>query len=176
MKQIGAFRPAPTPVGCRGVTSAPGVGAAAWVRACRWLVLFGCLLASMPLAAQRTYPFKVVVHATNPVSSLPSRHLSRIFLKKMTRWDDGGKILPVDRTEKSELRVEFTERIHGKEVAVVKRYWTTRLFSGEATPPPELESDSEVLEYVKSKTGAIGYVSNSTPVGDGLKVVDIVEG
>lgn len=137
------------------------------------LTLSGLLFAAGPSTAQGAAVFKVVVQASNSVSSLPEKEVSRLFLKKTIKWAGGIKVLPVDQLEKSTVREAFSREVHGKDVRAIKSYWQTMLFAGRATPPPELASDAEILSYVRSNSGAIGYVSKGTGVGDGVKVVTI---
>jgi hypothetical protein len=57
-------------------------------------------------------------------------------------------------------------------VAAVKAYWQQRIFSGRGVPPPALDSDQAVLEYVASHPGAVGYVSGAAAVGS-TKVMSV---
>jgi len=124
-------------------------------------------------APARAASFKLVVHASNPVQSLSPDQVEKLFLKKTTRWDTGGEVQPVDLADDSSVRATFSEEILGKDVPAVKSYWQRMIFSGRATPPPELSSDAQVLEFVRSNRGAIGYVASGTSVGDGVKTVDL---
>lgn len=131
------------------------------------------LLAGIAAPPAHAASFKVVVHASNPVRSLSADQASKYFLKKVTRWNDGSEIEPVDLNDESQVRETFSETIHGKDVVSVKSYWQKMIFSGRATPPPELSSDAEVIAYVRSNPGAIGYVGGGAAVGDGVAVVDV---
>ena len=127
------------------------------------------------LPAESPTRFKVVVSASNPLESMSRADLSKIFLKKITRWGSGQKIQPVDQVEKSELRIAFSKEVHEKDVAWIKAYWQKMFFSGRASAPPALSTDDEVLSYVRSNGGAIGYVSAQVPTGEGVKVVENVQ-
>ena len=119
--------------------------------------------------------FKVVVHVGNPTSSASTAQLGRLFLKKDTRWESGEAVEPVDQSAKSPVRAVFSTEVHRKDVGSVKSYWQQQVFSGRGTPPPEMSSDAEVLAFVRSHAGAIGYVSSAAAVGDGVKVVKLTE-
>jgi ABC-type phosphate transport system substrate-binding protein len=119
--------------------------------------------------------FKVVVNASNASSSLPKATLQRLFLKKDTRWASGETVEPVDQSVKSPVRTVFTREVHGKDVGSIKSYWQKQIFSGRGTPPPEMPSDAEVLAFVRSHVGAVGYVASDAAVGDGVKVVKLTE-
>jgi ABC-type phosphate transport system substrate-binding protein len=125
-----------------------------------------------PAGAQDSASYKVIVNEANPVSAISKEQLSRIFLGKMTSWDHGTRIAPVDLTEQSATRERFSKDVHGRTVAAVQNYWRQQIFSGRGVPPPEKASDSEVLAYVKTNPGAVGYVSADSSV-NGVKVLTV---
>jgi len=100
------------------------------------------------------------------------KFLSEAFLKRTTRWPGGAAIKPVDLGSDSPVRRRFSEDVLNRSVSAVKSYWQQMIFSGRAIPPPELETDEEVVRYVSKHAGAIGYVSGA---GDlpGVKVVTL---
>ena len=118
--------------------------------------------------------FRIVVHADNPVSSLTRDKLSKLFLKRVTNWDNGQAVLPVDLGDSSPVREAFSKQVHGKSLSAVRAYWQQRIYSGADVPPPQVGSDAEVIAYVRAHPGAVGYVSPATsdPV---VKVVKIAE-
>lgn len=117
----------------------------------------------------------VIVNTANPVAKLSRSQVSKIFLRKIERWPNGREILPVDQIERSSARAVFTRTIHGKSLDAVKQYWQEQIFSGGDQPPPERVSDADVLTYVRSNPGAVGYVLAGTELGDHIKVVAIAD-
>jgi ABC-type phosphate transport system substrate-binding protein len=142
-------------------------------RAIAKFVGLALLLAGAPWLAAQTAPFHVVVHASNPVSALTRADLARIFLKKTSVWSDGKTVLPVDLGPESATRRGFSRRVLERDVASVKTYWQQMIFSGRAVPPPEKISEVDVLGFVRANSGAIGYVSVDTPLGEGLKLLTV---
>jgi ABC-type phosphate transport system substrate-binding protein len=116
-------------------------------------------------------PFKIVVNPTNPISSLSRTALSDIFMRKVTEWQGGLSVMPVDQLETSALHAAFTEQVHGKTVLVVRKYWEKELASGTLMPPLH-KSEADTLTFVKVHAGAIGYVGRDVDVGK-LKVITI---
>jgi ABC-type phosphate transport system substrate-binding protein len=116
---------------------------------------------------------KVVVHGTNGLDSITKAKVADLFLKRVTRWENGRAVTPVDQSEKSAARAAFTKELLGKEVVWVKSYWQKMIFSGRATPPAELSSDAQVLELLRTNADAIGYVSDSTAIPAGLKTLTV---
>ena len=117
--------------------------------------------------------YVVVVNAANPIASVSKSALNYLFLKRVVRFDDGKPAAPVNLERTSATRDAFSRAVHGKGTATVEAYWQGQIFAGKETPPPTRASDAEVLDFVRSKVSAIGYVSAGTALGADVKVVKI---
>ena len=133
----------------------------------------GFLLFAVPTA--HAAGVKIIVHTSNGADSLSKAKVADLFLKRVTRWENGRAVTPVDQSEKSPLRSVFTKALLGKEVAWVKSYWQKMIFSGRATPPAELPSDQEVLNLVRTNPDAIGYVADTTTLPGGVKALTVAD-
>ena len=123
---------------------------------------------------QEDLGFRVIVHRDNPVEEMDAKTISRLFLKRIRRWDMGGSAVPVDQPPQSEVRKAFSASVHdGRSIAAITAYWQRMIFSGRAAPPDMLGSDDAVLAFVEREPGAIGYVSSATEVGDGVKEIRV---
>jgi ABC-type phosphate transport system substrate-binding protein len=130
------------------------------------------LLAALAVGTSRAAPasYRVIVNPANASSAFERRFLTDAFLKKTTRWPTGEAIRPVDLGSDSGARRRFSEEVLGRSISAVKSYWQQMIFSGRAIPPPELDTDEEVVRYVSKYPGAVGYVSAVAEVA-GVKVV-----
>lgn len=137
------------------------------------LGLFLYAFAQSALSADVKADVKVVVHSTNALDSITKAKVADLFLKRVTRWENGRAVTPVDQSEKSAARAAFTKELLGKEVLWVKSYWQKMIFSGRATPPAELSSDSQVLDLIRTNPDAIGYVTEATVLPANLKALTI---
>ena len=136
-------------------------------------VLGGLLLALAWASPGVARPaFTVVVNPQVPVISLSRETLSDIFLRKVTWWENGVAMRPVDQPYDSTTRTLFSDAIIGRSVRAVRTHWQQAIFSGQRPPPPVFTTDAEVLSYVRRNGGAIGYVSNGVPL-DGVRAVRI---
>lgn len=115
--------------------------------------------------------YKLIVNASNPVSSLSREEASRLFLKKVTMWKNAKPVVIVDQKTSSAVRETFTKEIHGRQVSSVTSYWQQMIFSGRAVPPAEKSSDADVATYVAANETAIGYVTSEADLPAGVKVV-----
>ena len=140
----------------------------------RGLVLFAPLLLAVGLVSADEPRYWVVVHPDNPNDALSRGEVSKLFLKKSTKWSDGTEVVPVDLPEKSAAREAFSKDVHGRTAGAIKKYWQQKVFSGEAAPPPEAASEADVLAQVRSDPAAVGYVSDEA-VLKGVKILDIVD-
>lgn len=118
--------------------------------------------------------WKVIVHPSNPVTSISKPRLARFLLKSATAWDNGNKVMPVDQKVTSATRDAVSRAVHGKSARVIKNWWNQQIFAGKGVPPPELASDTKVVAYVLGNPGAIGYVDSATVTGD-AKVIPLTD-
>jgi ABC-type phosphate transport system substrate-binding protein len=138
-------------------------------------IVLAVMIATM-IIAQEAKSYKIIVNDSNPINSISKKDLAKIFLKKLTKWDNGSTILPVDQVETATVREAFSKDVLKKTIAATKAYWQEQIFSGRGVPPPEKASDKEVIDYVKANPGAIGYVSqNATIPSSGVKVIEVVD-
>jgi ABC-type phosphate transport system substrate-binding protein len=119
--------------------------------------------------------FLVVVNERNGVETMSRAVVSRMFLKKVSRWDSGAVALPVDLPPDSPTREAFSRRVLSKSVTSIKAYWQQQIFSGRDVPPPEKVDDAAVLEFVQSNPAAIAYVSSVAPLPRGVRVLTITD-
>lgn len=137
------------------------------------IILLIIIMAAI-IIAQEKPTIKIIVNSKNDIESISAKDISKIFMKKTTKWENGTIILPVDQIETSQVRKDFSEQLLNKSISAVKAYWQEQIFSGRGVPPPEKASDREVIDYVKANAGAIGYIAENTSISpDGVKIIEI---
>lgn len=136
------------------------------------LVLVSLVVLAPDVRAEPSVTVRVIVSTSITATRLDRQLVSDAFLKKRTRWDDDSAILPVDRRQDSQVRDVFSRKVLRRDVVSVRRYWAQLVFSGRGVPPPELDSDQQVVKYVSSHPGAIGYVSSAAELS-GVHVVEV---
>jgi hypothetical protein len=124
------------------------------------------------VVAQEPGEFVLIANSGRPEVALSRDEASRIFLRKELSWPQGGEVRPVDQSADLPVRERFSEAVHGRSAQVILRYWLQQVFAGRGTPPPALQSDAEVLEYVARTPGALGYVSSGTRLA-GVKTLKL---
>ena len=131
--------------------------------------LFFVALGAHKLAAQE---YKVIVNSANPAAELSTDAVSKIFLTTVSKFPEGGAATPVEPAKASPARAAFAKTVLGRTVQNLDTYWQQQIFSGKDVPPANKASDDDVIAFVKSNPGAIGYVSGSAAVA-GVKVVTV---
>jgi ABC-type phosphate transport system substrate-binding protein len=131
--------------------------------------LVAVVISAAPALAQ---DFKVIVNSANATSELTSDQASKLFLKQSPKFPNGTTAQPVDLGKASSVRAAFSKAVLGRPVSAIESYWQQQIFSGKDVPPAAKNSDDEVIAFVKSNPGAIGYVSAGAATA-GVKVVDI---
>ena len=104
--------------------------------------------------------FVIIANPSVPVTSLSQDDLSDIYLLRTNAWDDGMRIVPVNRESSSNARAVFSARILKQQQSSLNAYWDKMHYKG-MTPPLIQQSDQAVLAFVQKVPGAIGYVSTS---------------
>jgi ABC-type phosphate transport system substrate-binding protein len=116
--------------------------------------------------------FKVIVNSANGTTDLAADVAAKLFLKQSAKFPNGTAAQPVDLGKGSPVRAAFSKAVLGRAVGAVESYWQQQIFSGKDVPPPAKASDDDVVAFVKSNPGAIGYVSAGAATA-GVKVVEV---
>ncbi len=130
-------------------------------------VLLNAFMAQSVMAAD------VVVIANNnvPEGSLDKGTMEKIFLGKKSQWSDGSKVVPV-MMKSGAAHDAFLSGVLGKTSAQFNNFWNQAMFTGKGTPPKSFTSEADLVSYVASTSGAVGYVSKGTATS-GVKVLTV---
>ena len=135
-------------------------------------LIFTIGVMSSPVAAG-AQEFTVIVNAANPLASMQRDDVAKLFLKKTVSWESGQAASPVELPAAAKAREAFARTVLNKSIAQVRSYWQQQIFSGRDVPPPEKQSENDVVAFVRSNPGAIGYVSKGVDIGRGVKALTV---
>jgi ABC-type phosphate transport system substrate-binding protein len=116
--------------------------------------------------------FKIILNANVAGRTVSKQTLADIYLGRIKRWADGRPITAVDLPSTSPVRTAFSRTILDMSVAGVKAHWMQLLPTGER-PPLSRPNDDAVIEFVATRAGAVGYVSDAATLPDTVKVVSV---
>lgn len=102
----------------------------------------------------------VVVIGHETLGKMDGAQLRRIYTGRVILVQ-GISVQPVNLKTGSGSRDLFIRTIIKQSDDDYVAYWIVRRAIGKGTPPLELESDQEVLDYVRSTPGAIGYIDEA---------------
>jgi ABC-type phosphate transport system substrate-binding protein len=82
----------------------------------------------------------------------------------------GAAVTVVNLTSGNPVRERFLSQVLNLDNERYIAYWTVRRHVGKGVPPREMRSAAEVINYVQTTPGALGYV-DSADLKPGLNVV-----
>ena len=97
----------------------------------------------------------VIGHAN--LSKLDASTVQKIFTGKAIEVG-GVTVTAVNSHPGSSLRNHFLQTYLNQDEEKYTAYWTVRRYIGKGAPPKELSSSAEVINFVQSTPGAIGYI------------------
>ena len=119
--------------------------------------IFLLLIESVPAFAQMV----VIVNARSGVAVMSHNEVVNIFFGRYRQFFNGLEAKPVDLLDSHPDRARFYTGLVGKDLAEINAYWSRQLFSGRMTAPPRLRTSDEVVKWVVSNPGGIGFVELS---------------
>lgn len=130
-------------------------------------LLAGALLGLAVPAAAADEGLVVVVNA--PLRGLDAEALRRIYTGRMIELENQA-LRPVNLPPGHPVRKRFLALALQQDDDDYLAYWTVRRYVGKGAPPRELATPAEVVNYVRSTPGAIGYL-DPADLKPGLTVV-----
>lgn len=103
----------------------------------------------------------VVVSARQGVEKLSREEVTNIFMGRFSTLPSGAPAQPIDQPPGSPLRTLFYQRLINKDPASINAYWSRLHFSGKATPPLQAVSETQVLQQLLTRPGAIAYIERN---------------
>lgn len=125
----------------------------AWRRALGRAFALG--LAGIVAAAQAQESVVVIANPNVPKTDMQS--VQRIFTGRQIEVG-GVAVVPVNLAGGSPARDRFLASVLNQDDEKYRAYWTVRRYIGKGMPPREFRSAEELISFVQSTPGAIGYV------------------
>jgi ABC-type phosphate transport system substrate-binding protein len=137
------------------------------------VLLSGLILVCLSVGESRAQERGVVVIANSDVPDqvLDRRTLAYIFLKKKTTWSNKEAIEVVALTG-GPVHEQFLREYLGKTPEQYSSHWSRLVFTGTGSPPRLLNDEQQVVAYVASVKGAIGYVGSGVDIS-GVKRIKV---
>ncbi|MBK1723605.1 hypothetical protein [Thiocystis violacea] len=132
--------------------------------------LIAALLLLVALQSYADGPVVVVMSTASGVDRLTREEVVNIFLGRFRQLPNGQSALPVDQPTDQGLFSDFYVQLVDKTPAEIRSYWSRLRFSGKTAPPEQATSEQDMLQFLASNPGSLGYVraGRQTPL---VKVV-----
>jgi ABC-type phosphate transport system substrate-binding protein len=110
----------------------------------------------------------IIINAGNPVNKMGADFVKNYWLRRFVkRWKETNKgILPADHKGKSPEQELFYNQVLGLPADAVESYLSARQYQNGDNPPQKFATDADMIAYVSSEVGAIGYVKASSITAD----------
>jgi ABC-type phosphate transport system substrate-binding protein len=113
----------------------------------------------------------VIRNRALPMRSLTKSDLGRIYLGRLTLWQNRGLVFVLLNRE--DVHQSFVQRYVGRSAVQFANHWRRMVFTGEGRAPKRLATERDVIEFVAGNTNAVGYVGAAT--AESLEKVERVE-
>ncbi len=111
----------------------------------------------------------VVVIGHAGIKRLDAPTLARIYTGRVIEVD-GVAITAINANAGSQVRTRFLQIFLNQDEDKYTAYWTVRRYIGKGASPREMSTSSDVIRFVTSTPGAIGYI-DAADLQPGLNVL-----
>ena len=102
----------------------------------------------------------VVVIGDARLTRLDATTLEKVYTGRVIEVD-GIPVTAVNANSGSAVRNRFLQAYLNQDEDKYTAYWTVRRYIGKGASPRELRTSAEVIDFVKSTPGAIGYIDEA---------------
>lgn len=111
----------------------------------------------------------VVVIGHSSIKRLDAPTLARIYTGRVIEVD-GVPVTAINANAGSDVRIRFLQLFLNQDEDKYIAYWTVRRYIGKGASPREMSKSSDVIRFVTSTPGAIGYI-DAADLQPGLNVL-----
>lgn len=111
----------------------------------------------------------IVINTTDKNLVLNKQQIRHIYM--------GGALSnhfkPVHLPQGNPMRVDFNTKVVGLTESRMQAYWAQMKFTGRSSPPIELSSVDEVIDYLKRVDNAVAYLPAEIKLPDNLTIIEL---
>jgi ABC-type phosphate transport system substrate-binding protein len=109
---------------------------------------------------------EVITNSSADIASITTTQLRRIYSMRQVKWANGVPITIFVLSSTTKIHQQFCKETLRLFPYQLDRIWNKLTFSGMGIAPTIVSSQQELIQAVKSTTGAIGYIENINEVSD----------
>jgi ABC-type phosphate transport system substrate-binding protein len=118
------------------------------------------VLLAVSLVIAQAHAGEIVVIGNSNVPRMDSVTIQKVYTGKVISVS-GVNVTPVGVKPGTTARNLFLQEFLNQDEEKYTAYWTVRRYIGKGVPPVELASDADVIHYVQSTPGAVGYIDEA---------------
>ena len=122
--------------------------------------LFKLLSLALALSSAPVFADGIIIIGHQGMPRLDAVTIQKLFTGRMIEVE-GQLITAVNASTGSQARNQFLDSFLAQDEEKYTAYWTVRRFIGKGAPPRELQSSADVVNFVQSHPGGIGYIPSS---------------
>ncbi|MBI3726998.1 MAG: hypothetical protein HY254_01535 [Burkholderiales bacterium] len=100
----------------------------------------------------------VIANPQSGIEKLSKDEVINLYMGRNRKLASGINAMPLDLAATNTEKAKFYALLVNKNLPEINSYWARLMFSGQGSPPMQIESVDEVLEIVSSNKAAIGYI------------------
>ena len=117
------------------------------------------LILSLAVFCQATQAaVAIITHPGVKDIGFSKNKLAKIYLGKLKKHSNGQSIKAADLPSDSKSYKKFYKVVVKKSHNAMNRHWSKLKYTGKGKPPKSLSSTKEMIKWVASTEGAIGYI------------------
>lgn len=117
------------------------------------LLLVSAFLINIPVYADGV----VLANKAIGISSIESKILRKMFLGRVTLWDNGTAVAPCYLEAFNPEMDHFYDKVLRQNRDKFSRFWVKKLFAGAGVAPKALTNETTLLSLVSNSEGGICY-------------------
>jgi ABC-type phosphate transport system substrate-binding protein len=133
-----------------------------------------CLYLMLGAVGAASAEVHVVTSVNLPINEIEVRELRSIYKGRLSQVN-GHRLTPLNAAPGTTDRDAFLEHIMNANELDYTGYWHVRRYTGQGTPPAEVNNKEELFATLKQKSDAIGYLwvppGGKPNLPEGLKLI-----
>jgi hypothetical protein len=101
----------------------------------------------------------LVVNSKNQLNNLSTSQVENIFLARTQKWPSGESIWLCMQMGEDSATESFLSTVIKKSPNAFRAYWNRMMFSGQARPMSQVDSDIAIIQFIQENTGGLCFVN-----------------
>ena len=95
-------------------------------------------------------------------TTLSRADLKLAFKPKNVFWSNRKPVMIVLPGNQSPIRDQVAKDMYGMSYIAMQKYWLSLVFQGRFNAPTSLNTDEEVVNFIRKNPGAIGFITDAS--------------